>query len=125
MIKSDQLVIVGIIAILFIQTTVWIVGYSIHKLSYLFSFVNSTAAIILIGYWIINQLRIQQHCIECREIIVLCAELLVAVISIFTIVSHPVSTGYKIVQYIIFGIHFTVLVAALIFMLTFKINKLF
>ncbi|MEO5943484.1 MAG: hypothetical protein ABIP30_03545 [Ferruginibacter sp.] len=124
MVKSDQLVIAIIIAIITVHTAVWVIGYFTHKLSYLFSFVNAIAAILLIGYWVINQLTIQQHIIEGREIAVLSFELLAAILSVYTIICHPVSSPFKIAQYIIFGIHFIVLIAALLFMLTFKINRL-
>ena len=125
MIKSDQTIIVIIVALLITHITLWAVGYFTHKLSYLFSFLNAAAAIALIGYWAINELSIQQHSVEGREIIVLYFELSVALVSVYTIVCHPVSSGFKIVQYIVFGIHFIVLIAGLVFMLTFKINKLF
>ena len=49
MIKSDQMVMVIIVALLIIHTTVWAVGYFTHKLSYLFSFVNAAAAMLLLA----------------------------------------------------------------------------
>lgn len=125
MVKSDQLVIAIIIALLIVYIAVWVVGYFTHRLSYLFSFLNAAAAMCIIGYWAINQLHIQQHVVETREMVILRLELLVTVAGVYTIVFHPVSMPFKITQYVIFGTHFIALVAALIFMLSFKITKLF
>ena len=124
MVKSDQLVITIIVALLIVYITVWVAGYFSHRISYLFSFLNAAAAMCLICYWAIHQLQIQQHAVETREMAVVLLEMLVTVISIYTIVLHPVSMPFKVTQYIIFGIHFIVLIAALVFMLTFKMNRL-
>lgn len=102
-----------------------VVGYVTHKPAYLLAFVNAADGILLIGYWLTNQLRIQQHSLEGREIIVLILELLVAVFSLYTIFYYPVSNPFEILQYIIFATNLIVLIAAFIFVLTFKIAKLF
>ena len=125
MVKSDQPVIITLAALLFLHTILWIVGYFSDRLSYLFSFLNAATAVMIIVFWSVHEFRIKQHFIEGRELTALGLELLVAAVSIFTILVHPASHSFKITQYIVFGIHFTVLVAGLIFMLTFKITKLF
>lgn len=50
----------------------------------------------LIGYWAINQLYTEQHDVDTREMIVLWLEMLVTVVSMYTIVFHLVSMPFKI-----------------------------
>ncbi|MEO6637752.1 MAG: hypothetical protein ABIN25_05720 [Ginsengibacter sp.] len=125
MINSDQWVITLLVVFIIIHITVWIAGYFAHRLFYLFALLNTAAAIVIIGYWTIHEFSISKPIFERREILVLTLEAMVAAGSIYTIVNHSVANGFKIAQYFIFGVHLTVLAAALIFMLTSKIARLF
>jgi hypothetical protein len=72
-----------------------------------------------------KQIRITQHIFEGREIAVLCLECLIAGFSIYCIVARPEGYWVKVIQYTAFGLHFTALVLFGVFLLTFKMNKLF
>jgi len=75
-------------------------------------------------YWIIPQLQIEQHIFESREILVLLLEVMVIVLAMVYILAARKSPGLKTMQILFFGIHLTVLVLGLIFIVTFKMNRL-
>ena len=78
----------------------------------------------MLGYWVIKQLQIQQHHVELREMLVLGIEVLIFFVAVYAIVSGNKYKWMTTMQYILFGIHLLVLVIAVVFMFTFKINKL-
>jgi hypothetical protein len=123
--NSDKQVIVIISLIIVAYILTWITGVLKHQVAYYFSFLNAATALGLIVYWVQKQLSITQHFFEGREIAVLCLEGLVAGIAVYCILTRPGMQWVKVIQYIAFGLHFTVLVLFLVFMLTFKMNKLF
>jgi hypothetical protein len=79
---------------------------------------------IVILYWVIRQLQVQQHYFDNREILLLFFEAMVIVLAAIYIFSIQKNPGLKVMQSIFFGIHFLVLILGLVFMLTFKITKL-
>lgn len=123
--QQDRWISIGIVIIILIHLAIWLTGYFTGRLSYLISFLNLTVAVSILAYWIIMQLSIQQHIFEIRETIVLIFEVIVAATALYSIVSTAHYKALKIFQYIVFGMDITVLIAALIFMLTFKMTKLF
>lgn len=83
-----------------------------------------TASAILI-YWTSKQLRITQHYYDSREIVFLCVECLFAVIAIYSISTSTTNQFLNIMKYVIYGVHLAAMLLLLLFMLTFKMNKLF
>lgn len=122
--KTDKWMNIILIACIAIYISVWIAGLVKHELVIYSSFLNALTGLLLITYWIQNEKRITQHFIETREIVVLSIEALIVAISVYSISSASLSYWVKITQHIIFGIHFACLVLFLIFMLTFKMNRL-
>ena len=97
-----------------------------HQL-YLYIFItNAVAGLLLMGYWIWNKLRPPKRSkTERREIIIFSAEGLFVAIALYALFSGSLNDWLIITQYIIFALHAVVLILFLIFMLTFKIKKLF
>ena len=124
MIKSDQSVVIIMGLLILLYLSVWVVGYFTGKLFYFMSILNLASAAAIILYWTVRQLKIQQHTIELREIVVLGAELIVIACAVYVIAAGNKFNWLKVVQYIFFAIHFLLLLLALIFMLTFKMNRL-
>ena len=122
--KSDQWVSITLVVLIIIHFSTWIIGFVTNKLSYLTALLNLVAGLSILLYWGQKQLRIQQHYIEPREIIVLSFELLVIGCTVYSFITKQWSNGIRIAQYIFFGIHLTALLLFLIFMLTFKMNRL-
>ncbi|MDN3657925.1 hypothetical protein QWZ08_19890 [Ferruginibacter paludis] len=122
--KSDQWVIITVVAILLLHIVVWIIGYRTNKLILFTAAVNLLSGASIIIYWSVRQLMVTQHYIETREVIVLAFEIVVIACAVYTIVAGQKSNLLKVSQYAFFGIHVTVLIAAFIFLLTFKMNKL-
>lgn len=122
---QDKWISISLGIVILIHLTVWVAGYFNNKLFSLISFLNLAFAISILAYWIINQLRIQQHTIELREVVVLIFEVMVAASALYNTISAGNYKSLRILQYIFFGLDITILIAALIFMLTFKITRLF
>ena len=122
--KTDQWVLITIVAVMLLHISVWVIGYWINKLPLLTAIINLLAGASVIIYWAVRQLMVTQHHIETREVIVLGFEIIVIACAVYTIVAGEKINLLKVVQYAFFGIHIMVLIAAFIFLLAFKMNKL-
>ncbi|MEI9943627.1 MAG: hypothetical protein WDN26_05345 [Chitinophagaceae bacterium] len=122
--KPDQWVITTIVLLILLHLSILAIGYFTAKFTYLAAFLNIAFGASVILYWVVRQTQIKQHHIEGREIIVLLAEVLVIATAVFYLATHQKSNGIKIMQGVFFGIHLAVLILALVFMLTFKMNRL-
>ncbi len=122
--KTDKWVIIILVICILINISVWVAGLIKHKLVLYFSFLNGLTGLILITYWTAREIKITQHFIETREIAVLSFEALVIAISVYAISSASLNNWIKITQYTVFAVHFACLVLFLIFMLTFKMDRL-
>ncbi|MGN6531553.1 MAG: hypothetical protein ACTHK0_07355 [Ginsengibacter sp.] len=122
--KSDKCIIIAFALSILINIIVFVAGLIKHKVALYFSVINALTGLAIIVYWLQREMSVTQHFIEAREVMVLLAEALVIAISIYAISTASFTSWVKITQYIIFGIHFICLIFFLIFMLTFKFNKL-
>lgn len=122
--RSDQWVLFIALAAVVTHISAFIAGLVTNRLPYLMSILNLACSLILVLYWIQKQLRITQHIFETREILVLCLEVTVVVVSVYSLASNTWNTSSRIFQYIVSGIHLLVLIAFILFMLTFKMKKL-
>ena len=89
---------------------------------YLLNFVSGS---LIVGYWVRKQIIITQHIFEIREITYVSFELFVAGLSGYTVLTRPANSIMSTVHYSIAALHLLGLIMFLIFMLTFKIRKLF
>ncbi len=124
MIKSDQWVIITISFLILLHLSIFAIGYFTGKFAYLAAFLNIAAGASIILYWATKQIQIVQHSIETREMVVLLFEVAVIGSAVFYIGIDHKHYWLKIMQHLVFGIHLTVLLLGLVFMLTFKLNKL-
>ncbi len=122
--KSDQGVIIIMLVLILLYLAVWAMGYFTHKLPCYIAALNIVTAFAVVGYWAIRQLQIQQHHFELREMIVLGIEVIIFIAAIYTIASGNKYKWITTMQYIVFGIHLLMLLLGLVFMFTFKMNKL-
>jgi len=122
--KSDQWINLAILFLIVINLSVWLIGYKTHKLCSLITWLNLVAALSIFFYWIQHEISITQHIFEVREMLVLSLEVILIGCAIYSVVTHQWNTWLKIVQYFFFGIHLIILISFLIFMLTFKMNRL-
>jgi len=123
--KSDQWVNVMLAILILIHVSILIIGLVIHKLPVLIPLLNIAVAFSIIIYWIQKQLRIEQHFNDMREMIVLGMEVIVIATAVYFINTLHRDQWLKVMQYVIFGIHLTCLLLFLIFMVTFKMKRLF
>ena len=122
--KSNQDVVVIMLVLVLLYLAVWAIGYFTHKLPSFISALNITTALAVVGYWTIRQFQLQQHYFELREIVVLGIEVIIFITAVYTIASGFKYKWITTMQYLVFGIHLLLLLLGLIFMFTFKINKL-
>lgn len=75
--KSEQLINISVILSVLIFLGAWIVGLVTHKLPVLTTVLNLVVGLSIFIYWLKKQIRINQHIIEAREVVVLGCELIV------------------------------------------------
>ncbi len=117
---SDQFIRVILIVFIVIHLAVWVTGLVLNKPAFLITMLNIAAGLLILIYWIQKQIRIERHVVDLKEVLFLCFELLVIASAYYRIVSNKL----RVAQYVFFGIHLSLLSALLIFMLTFKMNRL-
>jgi hypothetical protein len=122
--KSDQWVIIAICVLILLYLSILVIGNFTGRFSYLSAFLNAVAGTSIILYWAIKQIQIDQHIIETRELIVLFFEVLIVAGAVYYVVGNQKYNWLRVMQCIFFGIHLAALLLGLIFVLTFKINKL-
>ncbi|HEY5407028.1 MAG TPA: hypothetical protein VIJ92_08070 [Ginsengibacter sp.] len=121
----DSWVTTILIFFILLHTVVLIGGLITHKLLIYVSFLNVVTALIVIIYWIQQQLRITQHIYEAREMIFLGLQTVILAVSIYSIVSHfYINHWVRIIQYLLFSIQFISLLLLLLVMLFFKMDRL-
>ena len=123
--KSDQWINLAVVFLIVIHLSVWIIGYKTHKLCSLITWLNLVVGLSVFFYWIQHEISITQHIFEVREMLVLSLEVILIGCALYSLVTHQWNAWLKIIQYFFFGIHLIILISFLIFMLTFKMNKLF
>jgi hypothetical protein len=124
MFKSDELVI-GILSFtILIQTAILIAGRITGKPALPVSIFNAAFAFSVLGYWLVRQFQIQQHMYDSREALVLFSEIILIILTVYSIIIQHSNYPLRVIQYCFFAIHFLVCLLAFIFMLTFKINRL-
>lgn len=85
---------------------------------------NLLTSASLVICWITKQIKIKQHVREMREMIVVCLELIVIGCSVYATAAGRANGWLKNIQYVFLGVHLAVSVVGLVFMFTFKMNKL-
>ena len=113
------------IGLLCLYIAVLITGWAMHQLLLFVAVMNTVAGVLIIAYWIWDKLRPLMRMTERRELIVLSLEGLFVVAATHAIISTGLNTWLVVIQYIIFALHAIALALFIIFMLTFKIKKLF
>jgi hypothetical protein len=98
--------------------------FILHTMFY-FLFLNALSSASVIFYWITRQLKITSHHFERREMVVLALEFVACIFSIYAMFTNRLTATLIVASYSIFTIHLLALVAFMIFMMTFKITKLF
>ncbi len=122
--KQDQWIIFILIILILLQCGILIMGSVNHKLANLTGLFNLLAGAVILIYWVQKQLRIDQHYIETREILVLGSALFMTGIAVYSFSTNQWGGWLKIMHYIFFGLNLLALVLFLVFMLCFKMNRL-
>lgn len=125
MCKADQWVRIILWISILVHVIVLVVGLMASKLSFLTAWINLIVGTSILLYWIQKQLRIELHIFEMREWIVLGFELVVVGTSLYLIATKQWSGGVRVLQYIFFGFHLLALILLAVFLLTFKMKRLF
>ena len=76
-------------------------------------------------FWAINNLNIQQHNLEFRELVLICLEACILIYALYSIIGFHTKIYVKVINYIGFGIHLLFTSGMLYYISTFKFNKLY
>lgn len=123
--SENRSILIIVIVTILLHISIWLIGYFTNRISYLVSFLNFLFAASILAYWLINEIIIRQNSPESRELVFVCFIFIVAGSALYKIISASHLKWLAILQYVFFGIDVAILIAALIFMLTFKISRLF
>ncbi len=121
---TDQWVKITLVLVIIIYLAAWIIGYAAGNLLMLTSFLNLAMGLAVMGYNIVRKLQFSQQSIEGSEVIFFAFEILVIGCALYCIVTRSNHLLPKVIQYLFYGMHLSALILFLIFMLTFRINKL-
>lgn len=113
-----------IVLILIFHLVAMILDYKIGKTFFYISCLNMIVAASILVLWAVKNLSIQQHYLEFREICALYLEACIFIFAFYSVIGFY-NNILKVINYIGFGLHFLALLGILIFILLFKINKLF
>lgn len=122
--KSDQGVVIIMLLLIVLYLVIWTMGYFAQKLPLFIATLNIFTALVVVGYWAMRQLKIQQHYFDVREMTVLGIEIIICIAAIYSIASGNKYKWIIIIEYAVFGLHLLALIIAVIFMFTFKMTKL-
>lgn len=123
--KADQWVSIILWISILIHIIVLIVGLTTNKITFLANWTNLVVGLSVLLYWLQKQLRIEYHIFEVREWIVLGIELVVVATSLYLMATKQWSSGIRVLVYIFFGLHLLTLILLAVFLLTFKMKRLF
>ncbi len=122
--KADQPIVFILILLIAVHLSIAVPGFVKGKFLFYASILNFISGLLIIIYWLQKQLRIEQHIFEQREFVVLNLELVMIFCAVAFFFTNRCTAFFKTVQYSFFTIHLLLLILGLIFMLTFKMNKL-
>ena len=125
MTNPDKQIISALAITILIHIGILAISIFIPLLSYLIVALNLIVGLSVLSYWAQKEIRSKQHFIEFRGIAVLSFEVVVIVTAVYSIIEFHFISWLSIAYLIIEVIHFFFLVIFFIFMLTFKIKKLF
>ena len=111
--------------IVLIHIAILITFLFLPTLSYLTAATNLVIGSSICIYWIQKQLRITQHIFELRETIALTLEVVVIGCSIYSLLVSEQTAWLSTANLFILIVHLLMLLAFLVFMLTFKMKKMF
>ncbi|TYB72671.1 hypothetical protein ES676_10885 [Bizionia saleffrena] len=122
---NDIYVSTALISLLICHLAAIIIGYQMHKQTLIMSYLNMGIAIGAFVFWAITSLNIKQHNFQFIELLALFIEACILIFAFVSIIGFHNKTAVKVINFIGFGIHLLVTTGMLIYMLTFKFNRLF
>ncbi|MEO7309285.1 MAG: hypothetical protein ABIX01_02725 [Chitinophagaceae bacterium] len=114
-----------LVLLIIIQLALFIIGKKFGKLATVVSILNILVAVAIVAYWLLKYFQATMHYVELREVVVLGVEIMLLASASYSLMVQHSNQAVKVTQYVFFGIHFLCSILFLIFMLTFRITKLF
>lgn len=125
MIISNRGLIIFVISCIVLYLLVLLDTLLNHSQLYFIKTLNVITSFSLLFYWVVKQFRIKKHYFEMWEIAVILFEILILISSWYAIILTDLPKWMTFIEYGFFLLHLMVLVLFLIFILTFKIKRLF
>jgi hypothetical protein len=123
--KSDQFVVVVLSFFILIQVAIAVIGKLTGKFIELAGVLNLIVALLFIGYWVVRYFQVQVHSFDMWITLLLLAETILILLTAYSMMVHYGNQLVRFIQYIFFGLHLLASVLFLVFMLSFKMNRLF
>ena len=122
--NSDKQISVAVALVVLLHAAILIGALGVSSGPCIAAYLNLIVSISLLSYWVQKQIRIRQHIMELREVVVLGFEIAIAGCSVYALIEEP-ARWLRVTHVVISGVHFLVALAFFIFMLTFRMKKLF
>jgi hypothetical protein len=102
-----------------IYLLVLLIGILLHKTPMALGLLNGLTASVFLMLWATKQLDMDM------PVSILVAELLVVICAVYAVFFNPASQFFRVVHYLVYSAHLLIIVAFLIFLCTFKMNRMF
>jgi hypothetical protein len=123
--KSDQWIVFILSLFILLQVTVLIAGKIRGELIASVGILNLFVAALFIGYWIVRYFQVQVHIFDLWITLLLMAETGLILLTVYSVIVHYNHPILRFMQYFLFGFHLVASILFLVFMLSFKMNRLF
>jgi hypothetical protein len=123
--KPDQFVVFILSCFILIQIAISIIGKLTGKFIVLVGISNLIIAFLFTGYWTVRYFQVQVQTFDIWITILLLAEISLILLTAYSMMVHYASHLIRFIQYSFFGFHLLASVSFLVFMLSFKMNRLF
>lgn len=122
---NDTTVRVIMVIILICHLVTITIGYKIKKTTLSISYLNAIFVIGILAFFVIDTQNIAQHPFEFREVFVLGLEASILIFALYAIMGFYNKTYVKVINYIGFWFHTLAIASMLVFMFTFKLERLY
>ncbi len=122
--NSDKRISAAVAFGIIIHLVILTLGFIIPSFFISTPLLNLIVGLSILAYWLQKQIRITQHYFELREFVVLSSEVIVIASAVCSLLMRQIQ-WLSVAQVVILSVHLIALLVFFVFMITFKMKKLF
>ncbi|MFB9054136.1 hypothetical protein ACFFVB_13690 [Formosa undariae] len=122
---NDTTVSTLLIIILSCHLATIIIGYKTKEVIKSMSYLNAIFALGLLVFFAINTLKTNRHPFQITEVLALGVEVCILIFAVVAVIGFRNKAYVKVINYMGFWFHLLVSAGMIIFMFTFKMDRLF